>query len=382
MKTTVHSSLRSIHPDAWNRLCADNNPFLKYEFLIALENNRCLQPFGWHPHYLIAYGNDEELLGAVPMYMKDNSYGELVFDWAWAEAYQHAGLAYYPKLVVAIPYTPATSRRILLRADCNQTAVSKLLINSTIQYARKLNVSSLHWLFPLKNEMEKLEQYGHMRRTGCQYHWKNRNFRTFDDFLESLSSSKRKKIKRERRHVTDADIEIQVIQGDQATDKQIQIATDYYIKTFNEKWGTATLNHAFFKEISSTMGEQLLFFFARHNTDYVACAICFRSDRTLYGRHWGCSEEFNSLHFECCYYQGIEYCIQEGLDYFDPGAQGEHKISRGFLPTPTWSSHWIHNDSFRTAIKDFLGHETTGMMHYIEEMTSHSPYKKPPENAE
>ena len=258
----------------------------------------------------------------------------------------------------------------------DQTAVSELLINNTIQYARKLNVSSLHWLFPPKGETEKLAQYGHMRRTGCQYHWKNQNFKTFDDFLGSLSSSKRKKIKRERRHITDADIEIQVVRGDQATDEQIQTAADYYIKTFDEKWGTATLNHAFFKEISSTMGEQLLFFFARHKASYVACAICFRSNRTLYGRHWGCSEEFNSLHFECCYYQGIEYCIREGLDYFDPGAQGEHKISRGFLPTPTWSSHWISNDSFRVAIKDFLDHETTGMMHYIEEMTSHSPYKK------
>ncbi len=370
MRTTIHSSLRSIKPDAWNCLCTDNNPFLKHEFLIALENNQCLQPFGWQPRYLAAYGEDEELLGAVPMYMKDNSYGELVFDWAWAEAYQRADLPYYPKLVVAIPYTPATSQRILIREDCNQTAVSELLINNTIQYAKELDVSSLHWLFPPKSETEKLEPYGYMRRTGCQYHWKNHNFKTFDDFLGSLNSSKRKKIKRERRHVTDADIEIQIVRGDQATDKQIQIATDYYIKTFNEKWGTATLNHAFFKEISSAMGEQLLFFFARHKDSYVACAICFRSDHTLYGRHWGCSEEFNSLHFECC------YCIREGLDYFDPGAQGEHKISRGFLPTPTWSSHWISNDSFRIAIKDFLDRETTGMMHYIEEMTAHSPYKK------
>lgn len=376
MKTCVHNSLDTISPDKWNALITDDNPFLQYAFLSALEHNHCLQPFGWEPQYIAAYDEGECLLGAVPMYLKDNSYGELVFDSPWAEAYQRAGMSYYPKLVVAIPYTPATSHRILVREDCNQEEVSELLVNTAIQHASHLNVSSLHWLFPTEQESSTLESHGLMRRTGCQYHWHNQNYQNFTAFLEKLSSSKRKKIKRERRHVTEAGIEIEIIHGDQATDEQLQTAAHFYRKTFDEKWGTATFNLDFFKEIARTMGKQLILFFALHKKRFVACAICFKSNNTLFGRHWGCDEEFHSLHFELCYHQGIEYCINEDLDHFDPGAQGEHKISRGFLPTPTWSAHWIANDSFRVAVKDFLDRETTGMRNYMDALTTHSPYKQ------
>lgn len=380
MNAQVLNSLNSITSDAWNRLCTENNPFLKYEFLSALEHNQCLQPFGWEPQYITAHDAQNRLLGVIPMYLKTNSYGELVFDWAWAEAYQRAGMPYYPKLVVAIPYTPVTSQRILMREDCDQKAVSKLLTNTAIQHAKALNVSSLHWLFPTDQEAEKLKTLGLMRRMGCQYHWHNhslkKKYTDFADFLSTLSSSKRKKIKRERRQVEEAGIKIKIVPGDQASDEQLQAAERFYRITFDDKWGTATLNLSFFQEIARTMGKQLILIFALHEGQYVACAIFFKGNRTLYGRHWGCDKIFHSLHFELCYYQSIEYCINEGLEHFDPGAQGEHKISRGFLPTPTYSAHWIADDKFRVAIQDFLDRETEGVQNYMDEISEHSPYVK------
>ena len=373
MPVRVHESIDHIPAADWNRVAATSNPFLQHAFLAALEHNDCVGArFGWLPQHLAVYDTDNVLVGAAPLYLKNNSYGEFVFDWAWADAYERAGGAYYPKLVAAVPYTPATGPR-LLAAD---PEVQRLLLDGALEHARQLQVSSLHCLFPPECEVELMERAGLMRRTGCQFHWRNRGYRDFDDFIASFSAQKRKKLKRERRRVAETALRIEQIHGHEATDEQLLVAAEFYRTTFDKKWGVATLNLGFFREIAREMGERLLLVMARDHERYVAAAICFRSDDVLYGRHWGCNAQYHSLHFELCYYQGIDYCIEHGLRLFEPGAQGEHKVSRGFEPTPTWSTHWLADPRFAAAIGDFLQREQVGMQHYIDELSEHAPFKR------
>lgn len=372
MPVRIHDSIDQIPAADWNRVAATGNPFLQHAFLAALEHHGCVGPqFGWLPQHLAVYDHQDVLIGAAPLYLKDNSYGEFVFDWSWADAYERAGGAYYPKLVGAVPYTPATGPR-LLAADA---AVQRSLLEAALAHARELQVSSLHWLFPPLAEVELMEERGLMRRTGCQFHWRNRGYRDFSDFLDGFSAQKRKKLKRERRRVIETGLQIERIHGHEASDQQLAVAAAFYRSTFDKKWGVATLNLGFFQEVARTMGERLLLIMASDQGRYVAAAICFRSDDALYGRHWGCNAEFHSLHFELCYYQGIDYCIEQGLALFEPGAQGEHKVSRGFEPTPTWSGHWIADPRFAAAIGDFLRREQVGMQHYIDELAEHLPFK-------
>jgi len=378
MPIAVHDSIQDLSAAEWNRLGTCDNPFVRYEFLAALERHGCVgESFGWIPQHLAYRDSRGRLLGAVPLYLKDNSYGEFVFDWSWADAYDRAGGRYYPKLVVAAPYTPATGPRLLL-ADDAPADVADRLIDAALDHARRLEVSSLHWLFTDDAQTARLERHGLMRRTGCQFHWHNRGYRDFDDFLAAFTAEKRKKVRRERRRVQESGLAIEVVSGDGASDEQIATAEMFYRTTFDKKWGVATLNLPFFREVAERMGEQLVLLLARDASRYVAGAICFRSRDTLYGRHWGCVAEYHSLHFELCYYQGLEYCIREGLARFEPGAQGEHKVSRGFLPTPTWSAHWIADPRFAQAIGDFLRREHRGMEHYMEELAGHSPFKAEP----
>lgn len=372
MPVRIHESIDQIPAADWNRVAATDNPFLQHAFLAALEHHGCVGPqFGWLPQHVAVYDLQGALIGAAPLYLKDNSYGEFVFDWSWADAYERAGGAYYPKLVSAVPYTPATGPR-LLAAD---VTVQRSLLEAALVHARELNVSSLHWLFPPTAEVELMEEHGLMRRTGCQFHWHNRGYRDFADFLDRFSAQKRKKLKRERRRVAEAGLQIERIHGHEASDEQLAVAAEFYRSTFDKKWGVATLNLGFFREVARTMGERLVLIMASDPSRYVAAAICFRGDDALYGRHWGCNAEFHSLHFELCYYQGIDYCIDHGLKLFEPGAQGEHKVSRGFEPTPTWSGHWIADPRFAAAIGDFLRREQGGMQHYMDELAEHLPYR-------
>lgn len=379
MHALIHSKIDEIPADAWNRMVAARNPFLRHEFLAALEHAGCVgETLGWVPQHLALYDDRQQLTGAMPLYLKYNSYGEFVFDWAWAEAYERAGLLYYPKLVSAIPYTPATGERLLLHPGLDaaqKNSTRHQLIDAAIHHAERLQSSSLHWLFPTAEESASLAQHGLLRRIDCQFHWHNRDYQNFDDFLQSLTAKKRKNIRQERRHAWSHGLEIEIVSGEMATEGQIEAAEIFYRTTFDKKWGYATLTLEFFREIAATMGEQLLLILAKEKRHYVAGAICYRSDDTLYGRHWGCIAEYHSLHFELCYYQGIEYCIREGVRYFEPGAQGEHKLSRGFLPAITQSYHWIANPQFRSAIQDFLQRETVGIGHYIEELQQHAPYR-------
>jgi len=370
----IITSINDIPVQQWNCLQLQDNPFIDYAFLSALENNDCLEKWGWHSRFVCLY-EKESLLAAVPMYLKDNSYGEFVFDSAWADAYSRHGLKYYPKLVVAVPFTPATGPRLLMDKDNSNSALRTELINATLDYARSINVSSLHYLFTPETETNDLEKQGLLRRTGCQFHWHNNGYANFDDFLATLSSKKRKQIRKERRDVKNQGLEIELLHGKDTQAHHWDAFYEFYASTFLRKSGYATLTREFFVSLSNTMPEQAILVLAKHNGKYVAGTFNLLGGDTLYGRHWGCSETFSGLHFELCYYQLIDYCIKNGIKRFEAGAQGEHKLSRGFLPTPTWSAHWLAHPEFYKVIAEFLQHEHKGMQDYMDVLGEHSPFK-------
>ncbi len=376
MQYKVIEHIKLIDSSEWNRIAGCQYPFTRHEFLLALEQNGCIgDEFGWWPHFVVAY-DDGKLVGAVPVYLKDNSYGELVFDGVWAEAYKRAGRNYYPKYVIGIPYTPATGPRILVKASHEkQNEIRIGLIQRVQQLAEQSGVSSLHWLFTDAKDTAILKEQGLMLRLGCQFHWRNQGYKNFDDYLQSFSAAKRKKIKRERRRVKEQGIELEILHGHEISEEQWQIYHNFYLDTFDRKWGIATLSLGFFKQLGRTMPDNVVIVFAKYQGQYVASTFNIRGENTLYGRHWGCNADFHSLHFEACYYQGLDYCIQHGLQHFEPGAQGEHKISRGFLPTRTWSAHWIADPEYKQAISTFCAQEQQEMEHYIKELKTHSPFK-------
>lgn len=376
MNVEIIASLDQVACAEWNALNTEWQPFLRHEFLSALEHNQCVGPtFGWLPRHVLI--RDQGLLvAAAPVYVKYNSYGELVFDFSWADAYQRAGLNYYPKLVCAIPYTPATGHRLLIADLARLPELRTALFAALVALSQSLQVSSTHILFPTPPELSAGESFGFMPRLGCQFHWQNQGFADFSEFIATFRSEKRKKTLRERRKVLEAGIEILSVLGSEATLKQIDLAHDFYASIFERKSGFATLNVGFFHEVCHAMGDQVLFIFALHHKQYIACSIFFQSAATLYGRFWGCRADYDSLHFELCYYQGIDYCLAKKLKNFEPGAQGEHKIARGFLPTATWSSHWISDARFKAAIENFLRNENAAMQNYMHDCAQHSPYRE------
>jgi len=375
-KITIISTISQIDAAQWNTL-ADGHPFLRHEFLLALEKGESVGDcFGWLPRYFLYQDVNNELLGAIPGYIKLNSYGELVFDWAWAEAYQRMGMRYYPKLVVAVPYTPATGKRILFHPDVSLEQVAPALIQALLDYAQHESLSGVHCLFPTESELAVWQQQGFMPRLGCQYHWQNNAYTDFDDYLAHFNNRKRKMVRQERRRVVEAGLDIRWYRGDQASEQEWDIMFDFYRNTFDEKGGMATLTRPFFQQLSRTMGEQIYFVLAWSAQKPVAGALFFCSDDTLYGRYWGCCEHYHSLHFELCYYQGLEFAIRQGLQRFEPGAQGEHKISRGFLPQATWSAHWLRESALQAPVEDFLHREKVAMRQYMAQLEKSSPFKK------
>ena len=379
LRIEVRDSLADVDPADWDALNRGGYPFLYHAFLHGLDETGCLgRSTGWYPRYVLlrrgAFEDDgedgdeggdvradvpgSELVGAVAAYVKTNSRGEFVFDWAWADAYERHGLRYYPKLVVAMPFTPATGPRLLVREDMPFETTARLLAGAVRQYAASEEYSSVHWLFPTEAEhalltagddadVAGLPPAGdHLARLDCQYHWHNHGYASYDDFLAGCTSKRRKTLRRERRHVTDAGLVLTRRAGDSLTDAEWADVHALYSSTFDRKWGNASLTKAFFKRIGRTLGERTLVVLVHDPNDAaperpVACSIMFEGDDVLYGRYWGCRREYPSLHFEACYYQGIDHCIERGLATFEPGAQGEHKITRGFEPTLTRSAHWI-----------------------------------------
>lgn len=376
MQIEVYHQISDIEAAHWNALIQDNNPFLRHEFLQALESHHCVgENFGWLPRH-IAIFEDKELVAAMPLYEKYNSYGEFVFDQSWAEAWHQHGLRYFPKLVSAIPYTPASGQRLLVKKNTSTSKYFPLLLRVLKDIAAQLETSGFHILFPQQEELKWLEDQDLFIRHDCQFHWHNNNYSNFDDFLGQLSSRKRKNIIKERQAVVNAGVTLKRLNGHQASEQDWQRMAHFYERTFNEKWGTATLNYDFFKEIAKALPEQVLLVLAEQNGRCIAGALMFCSDSRLYGRFWGCDKTIKGLHFEACYYQGIEYCIENKLSVFEPGAQGEHKVSRGFVPTLTRSAHFLRENPFEQSIRQFIEHEKVHMLNYIDEINLHLPYKK------
>jgi len=370
MELSTSGTLTLVSADSWNELAGDENPFIQHDFLLALEQHQCLHPYGWYPNYLLLKDNDK-LIGAAPAYIKTNSYGEFVFDWSWADAYQQSGKKYYPKLVIAIPFTPANGPRFLTHQDYEAKEIIQKLTEFSVQIANQLKLSSIHNLFLAKDITEQQKQSGFFQRIDCQYHWHNQNYKDFDDYLSFLKTKKRKNIRQERRKVNDSGIVIKRLHGTELTEEQWQRLYDFYRITFMKKSGSPTLTYEFFRAIQ----HKVLAIVAFNNEEMVAGAICIKGKNALYGRHWGCYENYDSLHFEVCYYQGIDYCIDNKISLFEPGAQGEHKISRGFLPTITWSSHWVADEEFKRIIEAHCERERDYMQLHYQDMCKTSPFK-------
>ena len=372
-------SLAAYTANEWNSLIADGNPFLHHEFLYGLEQANCLEPEGWHGRHICIEESDQ-LVAALPLYLRTNSYGEFVFDWAWADAYERAGGQYYPKLVSAIPFTPVQGHRLLVDEDRpDSDELKKLLVQSLVRSAKNSNISSSHCLFPLEDDLPFYINENFMHRDSFQFHWHNQGYSDFDDFLSRLTSKKRKQIRRERRQAIEAGIEVILLKGDEISDEQWQVFYDFYCSTFYKRWGNPRLTLEFFKLLSEKMPANTLLILASQEQEYIAGAFAMLGKDTLYGRHWGCVKQLPFLHFELCYYQTIEYCIKHGLQVLDAGVQGEHKLNRGFDPVKTNSCHWINHDGFRDAIDDFLDRESKEIEYHIGNMKQHTPYKENPE---
>lgn len=375
MRTRVVQSIGDISPSDWNALLNDGNPFVRHEFLQALESSGCVAAdSGWYPCHVICEAEDGQLLGALPLYLKTNSYGEFVFDFAWAGAYERAGLSYYPKLVAAVPFTPATGPRLLRHKDV-EPVVTELMLQEARELAERNGASSLHILFPHAEDQLLAKQADMLMRKDCQFHWHNRSYQNFDEFLNTFTASKRKKAKRERRRVAEAGIVFRALNGNEMESSDWDAIMPLYAGTFLRRGREPYLSKEFFIQVAQSMPESLVVFAGYRGDEMVGVAICFRSDTHLYGRYWGAHEFIDSLHFETCYYQGIDYCIEHGLQVFEPGTQGEHKISRGFVPVETWSAHWLSHPEFAAAIDEYLNNERKHVNNYMNFLGERVPYK-------
>ncbi|MFZ5492513.1 MAG: GNAT family N-acetyltransferase [Pseudomonadota bacterium] len=373
--TRFVDSLKAIPATAWDALQTDGNPFLRHAFLLALEETGCVGGrSGWASQHLLIE-QDGRLLAAAPVYAKDHSYGEYVFDWAWANAYQRAGLRYYPKLVVAVPFTPVTGPRLLLAPGADGAALLDRAGRALIEHAKALRASSVHWLFTPDRQTAALEGPQWLRRSGYQFHWENRGYGSFDDYLGALTAEKRKKVRRERRQVAEAGIGLRVVPGSAAGEAEWSAMYGFYRTTVARHGAIPYLGEAFFRQLGDTLADAVVLLLAERAGRYVAGALNLQGGGALYGRYWGCEADYHSLHFETCYYRAIEYCIDAGLARFEAGAQGEHKLSRGFLPVETHSLHWLAEPRFADAVADYLSEETQEMGRYRELLGEHSPFR-------
>ena len=370
------TSMHAIPAAKWNAFAfgqaiADPTPLLSHAFLSALENSGSVgASTGWSPRHLIVKQGDQ-LVGAVPLYLKSHSYGEYVFDWAWADAYQRSGPDYYPKLLSAIPFSPISSARLLSqRSDIRQ-----LMIEALESVLQQHKLSSAHVLFPDEADAQQFEVAGWLKRTGVQFRWQNKNYSDFEDFLATLSHDKRKKIHQERKKVQLAGVVCRAIKGADASDADWDFFYVCYCNTYREHHSTPYLTRAFFAEIGKTMPENCLLIVAEIDEKPIACTLNIYNAKTLYGRYWGAMQFVSGLHFELCYYQAQQFCIAEKIEYFEGGAQGEHKLARGFEPRPTYSYHKIAHPDFEAAIQDFLKRESAGMAAYTNELEERAPFK-------
>ncbi len=376
-------SLSLLGASKWNGLTGTENPFTRYEFLYELERTGCTtEGTGWQPYHLALYEGDpagtEETspLAVMPLYRKTNSWGEYVFDWSWANAYQSHGYDYYPKLVTAAPFTPSHGQRIFVADGLDRDAIMSVIVEKLIEKATSLDLSSWHVLFPQREESASLTRLGLKSRIATQFHWYNRDYRSFPDFLEKLSSRKRKSIKRERRQVQEQGFQFSITEGSEISEQQWAEFYRFYQSTYLVRGMQGYLKESFFRGLAQSMPEQILMINARLAGKNTAAALFFKNSEKLFGRYWGSLADHQFLHFETCYYQGQEYAIANELQLFDSGAQGEHKIQRGFEPILTYSNHWIGNEGFSLAIDRFLQEERVHVESYRDEARGLLPFRQ------
>lgn len=374
-RTCVVDSLSEIGQENWDGLLHlqdKPNPFLSFAFLHALhESGSAAAQTGWIPRFICIWEQDV-LVAAMPLYEKLHSYGEYVFDWAWANAYQQHGLSYYPKLLSAIPFTPVQGHRLLSRTP----VAEKVLLDYLASLIQNGAYSSCHVLLPTSNEMQTLKTQGFMQRQGVQFHWQNQDFQDFEHFLSNLEQKKRKNIRAERRKVREAGVQFLRLRGKDIAQSDWQFFKRCYDHTYAEHHSSPYLNLDFFLQIGLSMPDNILLVIATLNNEKIAAALFIHDKTTIYGRYWGCLQHLPCLHFETAYYQALEFCIEEKIQVFEGGAQGEHKMARGFLPQKTYSAHFLNEPAFADAVAHFLQREQGGIDNYLDELCEHSPFKK------
>jgi predicted N-acyltransferase len=377
MRSAVHKRIADVDARQWNALNGTEVPFLRHEFLAALEHTGCVGGHtGWEPRY-ITLSDEHGLAAAAPAFAKSHSYGEFVFDFGWAQAYTRLGCDYYPKLTIAVPFTPATGPRLLVRKGPDAASTARKLVTAIEEFTAEHGLSSAHALFLDEPGRAVYDRAGWLLRRDCQFHWMNRGYESFDAYLDTFTADKRKKARRERRRVAEAGITFDTRLGGELDGRLLDRIYAFHRDTFLRHGHEPYLTKPFFAEIARTLGDALMVKVAMHSGKAVAAAIFFRSDEALFGRYWGAAADHHSLHFEACYHQGVEFCIEHGIKRFEPGTQGEHKVARGFEPVLTWSAHFIADRRFRAAIDDYLGREGAAIDAYAAEVREHVPYRDP-----
>ncbi len=372
----VINDISKVDTKVWNLCAGPDNPFVSHEFLEALERSKAAcGESGWLPQHLLIEDSNGNLLGCVPCYLKSHSYGEYVFDWGWADAFERAGGQYYPKLQISVPFTPVTGPRLLVKENSQNSEIKQMLISGVCELAERCKVSSMHITFCEKEELKILKKMNFLTRLGKQFHWHNRGYTNFDDFLGTLTSRKRKTIRKERTTVN-KDIDIEILCGDDLKTKHMDAFYKFYLSTVEKKWAHAYLNRDFFDKIQDLLSEKIILIMARQDGNFIGSALNFCGSDTLYGRNWGGLPQFKFLYFEVCFYRAIEFAIEKGLKRVEAGAQGPHKISRGYLPTKTYSAHWIRDPAFRSAVSKFLIQEQKETKWEMDMLTKElSPYR-------
>jgi uncharacterized protein len=375
LEVKLVQGIEQLDAAAWDACAGEGQPFLSHAFLASLEaSGSACGETGWLPLHAVVEAGDR-LLGCAPMYLKSHSYGEYVFDWGWANAYERAGGRYYPKLQVAVPFTPVPGPRLLLTPGAGPE-VRRTLAQGLVGAAEQLGVSSLHVTFCERAEWDALAAEGLLKRQGVQYHWHNRGYASFEDFLGTLKSSKRKTIKKERARIAEQGLSLEILTGAALTPAIWDVFYPFYRSTVDNRWGGAYLRKAFFRRLGETLADRVVLVMARHGGRYVGGALNLLGADTLYGRIWGCRQQFEFLHFEACYYQAIEFAIQHGLARVEAGAQGPHKLQRGYEPVPTYSAHWIRDPGFRDAVERFLTQERLEMTCELDQLRELLPYRQ------
>tara|TARA_R100000005_G_scaffold96577_1_gene84739 strand:+ start:410 stop:1564 length:1155 start_codon:yes stop_codon:yes gene_type:complete len=369
-------SINELTSAQWNSCRAGDHPFVSHEFLRALEESGSVgADAGWLPYHL-ALEVEGQLAGVAPMYVKGHSQGEYVFDHSWAHAYERAGGRYYPKLQLSVPFSPVTGPRLLVPEGPMREEHQRLLLQGAREVAVRNNLSSVHLTFLETAERELMAREGFLIRSGEQFHWINEGYASFDDFLAQLSSRKRKAIRKERDGAMEGRLEFEILSGPEIGEHHWDAFFNFYIDTGNRKWGTPYLNREFFSLLGASLADQLVLFMIQREGRYIAGALNLKSSDCLYGRYWGCLEDHRFLHFETCYYRAIDYAIAHGLKRVEAGAQGPHKLARGYLPTETFSAHWLRDPGFHDAVEDFLRRERREVEAEIHYLAAHSPFRK------